>query len=357
MKFNVLGIAAAVSVGTLLSSVTLASTIGTLTFNNNTHYGYYGFQSTSSQNTKRNVNVPFGGSGNISGIARVVHVTGTVTKVHAEAWLSSIQIQPMGGGLAIYQPSWQFSQQRDFNGTVNVSADIYAPGGYNTAGTTIFEMFSLDAEEFVPGVDAKSNFTLTFDDAFAPGTAEFSGALATTDPTFNRPMQYGYTDGFGNPQLHPPELTGARPYYDAQAFTVSTAGKYTLVSANEFESSMVLYGGSFDPNNSLTNVMAAVNQGDNVLRSNALNNLPYLDDAVGASRIEADLVPGVTYYMVTTAFNFPGIETDGGPFIGRYKNLITGPGAVTLAGAVPEPASLGVLAAVGVLARRQRGRR
>ena len=353
MKFQVIAIAAAVSVSSLLSSSAIAATIGTLTFNNNTHYGYFGFQSTSSQNTKRNVNVPFGGSGNISGTARVIHVTGTVTRVHPEAWLSSIQIQPAGGGLAVYQPSWQFSQQRDFTGTVNVSGTIYAPGGFNTAGTTIYEMFSLDAEQFVPGVDATSNFTLTFDNAFAPGTAEFSGALTTADKTFNRPMQYGFTDGFGNPQLYPPELTGARPYFDSQAFTVSAAGKYTLVSANEYESSMVLYGGSFDPENSLANILAAVNQGENVLRSNALNNLPNLDDAVGASRIETNLVPGVTYHMVTTAFNFPGIETDGGPFIGRYKNLITGPGTVSLV-AVPEPASLGLLAAVGMLARRRR---
>ena len=348
---NINKITIAIALGLATSTVD-ATTIGTLTFNNNTHYGYYGFTSTSSHNTKRSVNAPFGGSGNISGVARVIHVSGTVTKVHPDAWLSSIQIQPAGGGLAVQQPSWTFSEQRDFTGTVNVSADIYAPGGYNTAGPASFEMFSLDAEEFVPGIDATSNFTLTFDNAFAPGTAEFSGALTTTDKTFNRPIQYSYTDGFGNPHLYPPELTGAFPYYDAKSFTVSAAGKYTLVSANEFESAMVLYGGRFDPDHSLANVLAAVNQGENVLRSNALNALPYLNDAVGASKIEADLVPGVTYTMVTTAFNFPGIETDGGPFIGRYNNLITGPGAVTLV--VPEPATLAVIAPMLTLLRRTR---
>ena len=337
------------------SSLASATTIGTITVTNANHYGYYGFASTSAQNTKARINAPFGGVGNVSGTARVIRVAGTITQRNAEAWVSSIQVQPSGGGLAGYQPSWQFSTQRDFpaSGIVNVTGTIYAPLGFNASLPLTLEMFSLDAEEFVPGLDATSTLTYTFDNEFAPGSVEYSGALATTDPTFNRPAQYGYTDGFGNPQLYPPELTGARPYYDVQPFHVAVAGEYATVSANEFESAAVLYSGSFNPSSSLTNLVKTVNQGDNVLRSRALNDLPNLDDAVGASIINANLVPGVQYYFVTTAFNAPGVETDGGPFIGRYNNLITGAGAVTL-GLVPEPTALVGIAATALLAGTRR---
>jgi hypothetical protein len=335
------------------STVSLAATIGTITISNATHYGYYGFTSTSAQNTKRTINAPFGGAGNVTGTARVIRVAGTITKVHPDAWLSSIQVQPTGNGIAGYQPSWQFSTQRSFSGTVNVSATIYAPGGFNAGQLLTLEMFSLDAEQYVPGVDAISTLTYTFDNAFPAGSVEYTGRLEAADATFNRPIRYGYTDGFGNPQLYPPELTGAFPYYDVQPFHVATAGRYDMVSANEFESAAVLYGGGFNPSAPLENLIAAVNQGDNVIRNRNLNSLPYLDDAVGASVISADLAPGVQYYFVTTAFNAPGIEPDGGPFVGRYQNLITGAGSVTL-GLVPEPATLAVLLGAAMFGLRRR---
>jgi hypothetical protein len=344
---------AAVAVVGLSTSHAPAAVFGSFTVNNSTHYGYYGFASTSAQNTKARINAPFGSVGAISGTARVIRVSGTVTKVHPDAWLSSIQIYPSGGGLAINQPSWQFSEQRVFNGTTNVSATIYAPLGFNTGGQWQMEMFSLDAEQYVPGVDARSSLTFTFDNAFAPGSVEYSGALTANDPVFNRPAQYGYTDGFGNPQLYPPELTGAFPYYDVQPFHVATVGRYDLVSANEFESAAVLYAGAFEPSRPLQFIVKPVNQSENVLRNTSLNNLTYLDDATGASVISAELVPGVQYYFVTTAFNAPGIEPDGGPFVGRYNNLITGAGQVTL-GFVPEPSALALAGAAGSLVLRRR---
>lgn len=324
-----------------------ANTLGTGTVTNAQHYGYFAFSSTSAQNTKATI-------GPFSGTTRVIRISGTVTKVHADAWLSSIQVQPSGAGLATYQPWIQFSDQRDFTGTVPVTATVYAPGGIDASKAINLEMFSLDAEQYVPGVDARSTLTYTLDDAYPPGTVEYSGQLATSDPTFNRPTQYQYTDGFGVPHYFAPELTGAFPYYDVQAFSVATSGSYTIASANEFESASVLYGGSFDPANSLANVIAARNQEGNVLRSTKFNNLPYGDDAVGATSITADLQAGVQYYFVTTAFNAPGIETDGGPFIGRYTNIITGAGQVTL-GTVPEPMSaIAVLPLVLILRRRSR---
>lgn len=332
-----------------------AVTVGSFTVSNSVHYGYFGFASTSANNTKARINAPFGSNGTVSGTVRVIRINGTVTKVNSEAWLSSIQVYPTGAGIAVSQPAWQFSEQRDFSGTVNVSATVYAPGGFNAGGQWQMEMFSLDAEQYVPGIDARSTLTFTFDNAFAPGSVEYSGALTTSDPKFNRPAQYGYTDGFGNPQLYPPELTGAFPYYDVQPFHVATAGRYDMVSANEFESAAVLYAGGFEPSKPLQFLVKPVNQSENVLRSTALNNLAYLDDATGGSLISADLVPGVQYYFVTTAFNAPGIEPDGGPFVGRYNNLITGAGQVTL-GLVPEPATLALVGSVAVVALGRRRR-
>lgn len=324
-----------------------AAVFATQTTNNGIHYGYYGFASTSQNNSKYNL-------GPHNGIAKRLLVEGTVTKVHADAWLSSIQVQPSGNNLAVYQPWIQFSDQRDFSGTVNVKTTVYIPGGLNMNQQLRLEMFSLDAEQFVPGTDARSTLTWRFDDSYAPGTAEYSGALTPNDPTFNRPAQYYYTNGFGQIIWRAPELTGAFPYYDAQPFHVDTAGTYEMLSANEFESSSVLYAGSFDPANSLANVVKARNQSGNILRTKGtLNDLPYLDDAVGATAITADLVPGVQYYFVTTAFNAPGIEPDGGPFIGRYNNLITGAGNVTL-GIVPEPTAALALMAIAPAVRRRR---
>lgn len=324
-----------------------AAVIGTQTVTNATHYGYYQFASTSAQNTKAVISP-------INGTARVIRINGTVTKVHPDAWLSSIQVQPSGFGVAASQPWIEFSDQRDFEGTVNVKATVWIPGGgLNMVSGLSLEMFSLDAEEFVPGVDARSTLTYEIDNAYPAGTATYSGALTTTDPRFNRPAQYYYTDGFGNIVWRPPELTGARPYYDVQPFHVSAAGQYSMVSANEFESASVLYAGSFDPNDPLRNAVMARNQSGNVIRNRNLNGLPLNGDAVGATMIEAQLQPGVQYYFVTTAFNFPGVEPDGGPFVGRYNNLISGVGNVTL-GIVPEPTSMLAVASALVACRRRR---
>lgn len=329
----------------LIPAPAAAATFGTATVTNANHYGYFGFASTSANNTKTTI-------GTFNGIARTIRVEGTITKVHPDAWAKSIRVLPSGAGLASFQPWFQFSNLYDFDGTIPVSATIYAPGGVNMSGSQMrLEMYSIDAEAFVPGLDARSTLTYTFDDAFPPGTAEFSGRLEATDPTFNRPVQVetnppGYTAPF---------LTNRFPHYDVQPFHVATAGAYTLASANEFESAMVLYSGSFNPTSPLTNIVRALGQTGNVLRNNSFNALPFDDDATGGTVITANLLPGVQYYMVTSAFAAPGSEPDGGPFIGRYSNIITGTGTVTL-GEIPEPATAVVAAilAAGVAWRRPR---
>ncbi len=302
-------------------------TLGTVTITDARHYGYYGFPSTSAQNTKAMV-------GPFSGTARTIHVEGTITKVHPAAWASSIRVQPAGAGLAASQPWFQFTKFRDFDGTIPVSATIYAPGGFDASQPLLFEMYSVDAEQFVPGLDATSTLTYTFDSSFPAGTAEYAGRLDESDSTFNRPIQFetnppGYT---------PPFLSNRFPYYDVQPFHVSTAGMYSVVSANEYESAGVLYADGFDPLNPLANVVRALGQTGNVLRNSSFNDLPFADDATGGTMITEHLAPGVQYYYVTTAFAAPGTEPDGGPFVGNYRNIITGVGNVTL-GIVPEPAT------------------
>jgi hypothetical protein len=325
MPSAVRSVVAGVSFASLAVSGARATTLGTATITNATHYGYYGFASTSAQNTKATV-------GPFSGICRTIYVQGTITKVHPDAWVKSIRVLPSGAGLAGYQPWFQFGNQYDFTGTIPVSATIHAPGGFNLSQPLNFEMYSIDAEQFVPGIDAKSTLTYTFDDSFPAGTAQYTGTLAAGDPTFNRPIQFetnppGYTAPFASNRF---------PFYDVQPFFVSAAGSYTIASANEYESAGVLYANSFNAASPLTNVVRALGQTANVLRNNTFNALPFDDDATGGTVITADLLPGVQYYYVTTAFSAPGAEPDGGPFVGRYSNIITGAGNVTL-GVIPEP--------------------
>jgi hypothetical protein len=319
------------------------ATLGTATISNAQHYGYYGFASTSANNTKANV-------GPFSGTARTIRVQGTITKVNPDAWAKSIRVYPRGAALANTQPWFQFSDVYDFTGTIPVSATIYAPGGFNLGQQLNFEMYSIDSEAFVPGVDATSTLTYTFDDAFPAGTAQYTGTLAAGDPTFNRPIQFetnppGYTAPFAS---------GRFPFYDVQPFFVSAPGSYTIASANEYESAGVLYANSFNPAIPLTNVVRALGQTGNVLRNNTFNPLPFDDDATGGTVITADLLAGVQYYYVTTAYSAPGSEPDGGPFVGRYSNIITGTGNVTL-GIVPEPnAGWAMLALITALKFRRR---
>ena len=231
-------------VACMLSPLGRCDTLGTVTITDAHHYGYYGFPSTSANNTKATV-------GPFSGTARTIHVEGTITKVHPAAWAKSIRVQPSGAALAGYQPWFQFSNIYDFTGTIPVSTTIYAPGGFDLAQPLLFEMYSIDSEQFVPGLDATSTLTYTFDGTYPAGTAEYSGRLDESDPTFNRPIQFetnppGYTLPF---------LSNRFPHYEVQPFHVGTAGSYSVVSANEFESAGVLYADGFEATDPLNNVV------------------------------------------------------------------------------------------------------
>ncbi|MCS7034104.1 MAG: hypothetical protein NZ561_08925 [Phycisphaerae bacterium] len=302
-----------------------AATLGTRTITNATHYGYWGFASTSAHNTRTIV-------AGVSGVTRRIHVQGTLTKVHPAAWASSLRVHPTGGLLAIGQPWFQFTDLYDFDGTIPVSTTIYVPGGATLSSAMLFEMYSIDDEAFVPGVDGRSTLTYSFDDQHAPGTVEYNGVLSTSDPTFNRPQQVPTNP----PGWSAPFLTNRFPHYDVQPFFVDTAGAYALASASEFQSAGVLYAGGFDPANPLSNLVRAQGQGPNVIRNNTLNNLPLGGDAIGGALLNVNLQPNVQYFFVTTAFSAPSASS--GPVTGRYLNLITGAGNVTL-GLIPEPST------------------
>ena len=77
-----------------------ADVLGTQTITNADHYGYWGFPSTSRFNTKAVV-------GPFTGTARRIDISGTITKVHPDAWASSIRVQPSGSALAVNQPWFQ----------------------------------------------------------------------------------------------------------------------------------------------------------------------------------------------------------------------------------------------------------
>jgi len=133
---------------------------------------------------------------------------------------------------------------------------------------------------------------------------------------------------------------GTAVSYDTFAFSVDTAGTYTFRSValpllDRWDNMLFLYQGSFDPNNAVLNGVV----GNDDFNGN-----------IGFSGFDVTLSTGVAYVLVTTGF----ANDD----LGRYLNVIRGPGDVTAP--VPEPESyamlLSGLAVLGFLARRRRQR-
>ncbi|MEM7806999.1 MAG: hypothetical protein AAF561_02690 [Planctomycetota bacterium] len=318
-----------------------ADEIGCFSIDDAEHWGFFVFPGASANNTV--VTVP-----SFSGTVRRIFVEGTIKEVNDEAWVSSIRVQPEGAGLAGYQPGFQFSRQRSFDGTVDVSATIYAPGGVDFSGPIEFEMYSIDSEQFVPGLDATSNLTYSLDDSFGEGAVEYSGTLTADDLVYNRPQQFPSGSGFSAPFD-----IGANPFYDVQPFFVDTPGRYDLATATEFETAAAVYENSFDPSDPFANVLLTIGETRNVLRNDGFDDLAFGDDAQGGVLLEVELVPGVQYFHITTAAYGPNDGQDGGPFVGDYTNVLSGAGNVTL-GLIPEPGVAFSLLSVGAIALRRR---
>ncbi|MGB5076044.1 MAG: PEPxxWA-CTERM sorting domain-containing protein [Sphingorhabdus sp.] len=142
----------------------------------------------------------------------------------------------------------------------------------------------------------------------APASAaEFIGDT-TGAPTWNRPI-------LGGPGL---SNVGTAVPYKATSFTVDAAGNYVIsltALTNGFDIYLHLYQNSFDPNNPLTNLLAG-------------------DDDSGValnSSLNFGLATGTSYFAVASGY----MNDD----FGAYRLAITGPGNVTIGGAVPEPAT------------------
>ncbi len=162
----------------------------------------------------------------------------------------------------------------------------------------------------------------------------FSGALATTDPTFNRPFTTTSLSG-----------VGTNVYYDVQPFTLTLSGSTNLStdSANftptpADDTFLCLYQTAFNPASPLTNLVA-------------------IDDDSGPgslSLITANLTAGTAYFMVITSYS-NGVT-------GTYTASITpaNAAAIVVPSAVPEPGTMTALglgiAGAGPWLRRARRR-
>src|SRR5688572_12859625 len=93
--------AVATTLAASFGSVAMAGTIGSVTLNNNQHWGYH----ASSEGNNNTVGTITGLSGN----AKMIRVTGTLTKVHAQGWAQDLRTNFGSAGLAFTQPWFQYS--------------------------------------------------------------------------------------------------------------------------------------------------------------------------------------------------------------------------------------------------------
>ena len=138
----------------------------------------------------------------------------------------------------------------------------------------------------------------------AAGSASYSDTNAG-GPTFARP----FTPGDGTSGSCDLSGTGSDVAYHVQDIEVATSGDYTIESAQDYDGYLHVYEDGFDPLDACLNLIA-------------LN-----DDAGGGSLIDnVALSDAATYTVVTSGFS----NTD----VGNFTNTITGPGAITLIGAL-----------------------
>jgi hypothetical protein len=146
-----------------------------------------------------------------------------------------------------------------------------------------------------------------------------TGTLATTDPTFNRPIE----------DLSDLSTVGTTVRYDVVEFTVSASSEYNFYTTASFDPFVILYAPTFAAAAPLANAVIA-------------NDDLFSQTTSGFSQA---LVTNTVYRYVTTGF----ANTD----LGSYTTTISGVGTVTL---VPETGTFAMLAlglALLGFARRQ----
>ena len=150
-----------------------------------------------------------------------------------------------------------------------------------------------------------------------PATAATLVVNGTTvgGPTYNRPLA-------GTPPTVFSDV-GTAVNYSVIGFSVGTAGPYSLTVASGFDSFLTLYSGAFDPLNPFANAIAADD-----------DSAPTRDfDA----RIISNLMTTSSYFAVVSAFS-NGVS-------GAFTLTIDGPGSITPAGVIPEPATWAMMLA------------
>ncbi|HUN09303.1 MAG TPA: hypothetical protein PLQ56_22050 [Aggregatilineales bacterium] len=111
--------------------------------------------------------------------------------------------------------------------------------------------------------------------------------------------------------------------YHTQAFFVGTTGNYAVSSIQPgWDGYIFVYSGSFDPLNQTANFVAGDDDGNGGIGTSDIASVP--------------LSVGITYYLVTTAFE-NGEE-------GTFTNTVSGPGTVTFG----IPASVAVVNSLDV---------
>lgn len=173
------------------------------------------------------------------------------------------------------------------------------------------------------------------------GTISLSGAAAKADT-----LTYGGTTAGGpffarpdsNEDRVPVAPSGFTSRYNVLQFSVSAAGSYVFASAAtaplNWDNFTLLYQNVFNAAAPLSGVL--IGNDDN--------------PTVGLSGFSYSLSAGVNYFFVTTGFT----ANDAGAF----NNTVTGPGVITAAAPIPEPATLtllglGVSSLVAIRKRRR----
>jgi hypothetical protein len=201
---------------------------------------------------------------------------------------------------------------------IGPSAFISGSYGVQPAGTYYFVVDAWRGNPTTSGTPAAgraTSFAVNLSLLGAPSVL-FTGNLASTDPTFVRPLASG-TAG------------STTVFYDVTPFYVTTAGTYSIEQTSGFDDYMFIYANAFNPLTPTANFV----EGDD-------------DDGAGNdSLITRALTPGVQYYLVNTSF--------GTGITGAYTVTQNGPVPIVV-GLIPEPTTLGALAAAGLILGRRR---
>lgn len=178
------------------------------------------------------------------------------------------------------------------------------------------------AQVFAPSSATWSNVSVTLDSIVIPPTltTTFSGDT-TGGPTWDRP----FSDFSGLSAL------GVDVLYEVIPFFVPATGVYTIAEEQEFDGFLYIYEDVFDSTLPLVNGVVGNDDGPG---------------GIGTSLVSTTLTAGTQYYIVTTGFE--DIE------FGLYDGTISSTAGLATIGLIPEPSSLSLVAAAGLLAARRR---